>query len=171
MATILVSTFQQYFLEEATADCFVLAMHSEGIWTGLEWLCPTHSILLSVQDTGQSVAALTACPSTTGDVKLLPDDLMALKPTIFVGVPRVFDRIYTGAMAQVTKAGKSEFAICQTLLVARLQRIDCYVVSAALLFRHLRSGAANHHCYAIVAQNQTSIQLDHLEYKSLHMAH
>lgn len=31
-----------------------------------------------------------------GDVKLLVDDIAALQPTIFVGVPRVFDRIYSG---------------------------------------------------------------------------
>ena len=28
-----------------------------------------------------------------GDTKLLVDDVAALKPTIFAGVPRVFDRI------------------------------------------------------------------------------
>ncbi|XP_057837446.2 probable CoA ligase CCL6 isoform X2 [Cryptomeria japonica] len=31
-----------------------------------------------------------------GDVKLLVEDIVELKPTIFCGVPRVFDRIYTG---------------------------------------------------------------------------
>lgn len=34
-----------------------------------------------------------------GDVKLLVDDIAALQPTLFVGVPRVFDRIYSGTTA------------------------------------------------------------------------
>lgn len=31
-----------------------------------------------------------------GNPKTLLDDVGALRPTIFVGVPRIFDRIYTG---------------------------------------------------------------------------
>lgn len=31
-----------------------------------------------------------------GDVKLLLDDVDAAKPTVFCGVPRVFDRVYNG---------------------------------------------------------------------------
>ncbi len=31
----------------------------------------------------------------------LVDDIAALRPTIFAGVPRVFDRIYAGVMAKV----------------------------------------------------------------------
>ncbi|PON76925.1 Propionate-CoA ligase [Parasponia andersonii] len=31
-----------------------------------------------------------------GDIRFLMDDLQELKPTIFCGVPRVYDRIYTG---------------------------------------------------------------------------
>ena len=33
-----------------------------------------------------------------GDIKGLVDDIGALKPTLFCGVPRVFDRIYSGVM-------------------------------------------------------------------------
>lgn len=40
-----------------------------------------------------------------GDVKLLVEDIEALKPTIFVGVPRVFDRIHSGILAKVDAAG------------------------------------------------------------------
>lgn len=40
-----------------------------------------------------------------GDVKKLVDDIGALKPTLFLGVPRVFDRIYAGVMDQINKAG------------------------------------------------------------------
>ncbi len=36
-----------------------------------------------------------------GDIKGLVDDIAALRPTIFIGVPRVFDRIYTGVLAKV----------------------------------------------------------------------
>ncbi|KAK9787724.1 hypothetical protein WJX73_001807, partial [Symbiochloris irregularis] len=40
-----------------------------------------------------------------GDVKLLVDDIAALQPTIFVGVPRVFDRIYSGIISKVNAGG------------------------------------------------------------------
>eukprot|EP00271_Cylindrocystis_brebissonii_P016386 TRINITY_DN3988_c0_g2_i1.p1 TRINITY_DN3988_c0_g2~~TRINITY_DN3988_c0_g2_i1.p1 ORF type:complete len:752 (+),score=150.20 TRINITY_DN3988_c0_g2_i1:264-2258(+) len=36
-----------------------------------------------------------------GDVKLLSEDIAELKPTIFAGVPRIFDRIYSGVKAKV----------------------------------------------------------------------
>lgn len=32
----------------------------------------------------------------TQDVRYLMDDIQELKPTIFCGVPRVYDRIYAG---------------------------------------------------------------------------
>eukprot|EP00891_Asterochloris_glomerata_P009967 jgi/Astpho2/9967/Aster-06780 len=40
-----------------------------------------------------------------GDIKGLVDDIGALKPTLFIGVPRVFDRIYTGVLGKVQEAG------------------------------------------------------------------
>ena len=40
-----------------------------------------------------------------GDVKKLVDDLAALRPTIFIGVPRVFDRIYVAVTDQIKKGG------------------------------------------------------------------
>ena len=40
-----------------------------------------------------------------GDVKHLVADIGALKPTLFLGVPRVFDRIYSGALAKIKAAG------------------------------------------------------------------
>lgn len=43
----------------------------------------------------------------SGDVKKLVDDISALKPTVFIGVPRVWDRIYAGVMDQITKAGEA----------------------------------------------------------------
>lgn len=36
-----------------------------------------------------------------GSPKTLLDDVGALRPTIFVGVPRIFDRIYTGVTQKV----------------------------------------------------------------------
>jgi long-chain acyl-CoA synthetase len=40
-----------------------------------------------------------------GDIKGLVDDIGALKPTIFIGVPRVFDRIYSGVLSKIQEAG------------------------------------------------------------------
>lgn len=37
-----------------------------------------------------------------GDVLKLLEDIAALKPAMFVGVPRVFDRIYSRVMGQVS---------------------------------------------------------------------
>lgn len=36
-----------------------------------------------------------------GDINKLLDDINALKPTVFFGVPRVFDRVYQRAMGTV----------------------------------------------------------------------
>ena len=36
-----------------------------------------------------------------GNIKLLVDDLAALKPTFFVGVPRVFDRVRQRVLERV----------------------------------------------------------------------
>lgn len=40
-----------------------------------------------------------------GDVRKLMDDVDALKPTLFAGVPRVFERIYNGVQDQIKKGG------------------------------------------------------------------
>lgn len=40
-----------------------------------------------------------------GDIRQISDDIAALKPTLFVGVPRVLDRIHTGVVDQVKKGG------------------------------------------------------------------
>ncbi|XP_040364085.1 long chain acyl-CoA synthetase 2 isoform X2 [Rosa chinensis] len=40
-----------------------------------------------------------------GDVRFLLDDLQELKPTTFCGVPRVYDRIYTGIASKVSSGG------------------------------------------------------------------
>ncbi|PSS29387.1 Long chain acyl-CoA synthetase [Actinidia chinensis var. chinensis] len=40
-----------------------------------------------------------------GDVRYLIEDIVELKPTIFCGVPRVYDRIYTGTMGKISLGG------------------------------------------------------------------
>ncbi|KAA8536143.1 hypothetical protein F0562_028621 [Nyssa sinensis] len=40
-----------------------------------------------------------------GDVRFLIEDLQELKPTIFCGVPRVYDRICTGIMEKISSGG------------------------------------------------------------------
>ncbi|KAM7251098.1 hypothetical protein ACFE04_022981 [Oxalis oulophora] len=40
-----------------------------------------------------------------GDIRYLIDDLQELKPTIFSGVPRVFERIFTGVTSKVSSGG------------------------------------------------------------------
>lgn len=40
-----------------------------------------------------------------GDIKGLVDDIGALKPTLFAGVPRVFDRIYAGVLEKIEAGG------------------------------------------------------------------
>jgi acyl-CoA synthetase (AMP-forming)/AMP-acid ligase II len=57
--------------------------------TALFPLCPHTPPLLTNQSKKQ------------GDATKLVDDIGALKPTLFIGVPRVFDRIYGGISAQI----------------------------------------------------------------------
>ncbi|KAI5661014.1 hypothetical protein M9H77_20337 [Catharanthus roseus] len=40
-----------------------------------------------------------------GDIRYLIGDLLELKPTVFCGVPRVYDRIYTGIMEKILAGG------------------------------------------------------------------
>lgn len=44
-----------------------------------------------------------------GDIKGLTDDIATLRPTIFAGVPRVFDRIYAGVMAKMDESFLKKF--------------------------------------------------------------
>ncbi|KAJ7525288.1 hypothetical protein O6H91_17G044000 [Diphasiastrum complanatum] len=46
-----------------------------------------------------------------GDVKLLVDDIAELKPTLFAGVPRVFERVYSGIQTKTAQAGGLKKAI------------------------------------------------------------
>ncbi|XP_024021346.1 long chain acyl-CoA synthetase 2 isoform X2 [Morus notabilis] len=40
-----------------------------------------------------------------GDIRFLMDDIQELKPTIFCGVPRVYDRIYSGIASKISAGG------------------------------------------------------------------
>ncbi|KAK9667418.1 hypothetical protein RND81_14G254800 [Saponaria officinalis] len=40
-----------------------------------------------------------------GDVRYLVEDLQELKPTLFCGVPRVFDRLYSGILGKISTSG------------------------------------------------------------------
>ena len=97
-----------------------------------DWLLTrgiSHEILLSLQSISSEATYAAPCDTRSlhfvdmmieqqmlsygaaigyfsGDVKGLVDDIAALKPTIFIGVPRVYDRIYAGVMDQVKKTGR-----------------------------------------------------------------
>lgn len=60
-----------------------------------------------------------------GDIRFLIEDLLVLKPTIFCGVPRVFDRIYTGIMDRISAGGslkKSLFHIAYNYKLRNLEK-------------------------------------------------
>ncbi|KAK6131911.1 hypothetical protein DH2020_034348 [Rehmannia glutinosa] len=60
-----------------------------------------------------------------GDIRFLIEDLLVLKPTIFCGVPRVYDRIYTGIMDRISAGGalkKSLFHIAYSYKLRNLEK-------------------------------------------------
>nr|AJQ20636.1 Long-Chain Acyl-CoA Synthetase [Salvia miltiorrhiza] len=60
-----------------------------------------------------------------GDIRFLIEDLLVLKPTIFCGVPRVFDRIYTGIMDRISAGGslkKSLFHVAYSYKLRNLEK-------------------------------------------------
>ncbi|CAA0827607.1 Long chain acyl-CoA synthetase 2 [Striga hermonthica] len=60
-----------------------------------------------------------------GDIRYLIEDLVVLKPTIFCGVPRVYDRIYTGIMDKISTGGtlkKSIFYIAYNYKLRNLEK-------------------------------------------------
>ncbi|GFQ03833.1 long chain acyl-coa synthetase 2 [Phtheirospermum japonicum] len=59
------------------------------------------------------------------DIRFLIEDLVVLKPTIFCGVPRVYDRIYTGIMDRISAGGalkKSLFHIAYNYKLRNLEK-------------------------------------------------
>ncbi|KAK9790769.1 hypothetical protein WJX73_002491 [Symbiochloris irregularis] len=59
-----------------------------------------------------------------GDVKVLGDDIEALKPTFFVGVPRVFDRVRDKALNTVSKRGTISQAVFNWAHDHKLSQMD-----------------------------------------------
>ncbi|KAL8555944.1 hypothetical protein ACS0TY_003675 [Phlomoides rotata] len=69
------------------------------------------------------------CGSSIGfwqaDIRFLIEDLLVLKPTLFCGVPRVYDRIYTGIMERISAGGllkKSLFQIAYNYKLRNLEK-------------------------------------------------
>ncbi|KAL2460191.1 Long chain acyl-CoA synthetase 2 [Abeliophyllum distichum] len=59
-----------------------------------------------------------------GDIRFLIEDLIVLKPTIFCGVPRVYDRIYTGIMDKVSAGGSLRKALFQYAYNYKLRNLE-----------------------------------------------
>ncbi|KAL3648217.1 eukaryotic long-chain fatty acid CoA synthetase (LC-FACS) [Castilleja foliolosa] len=57
-----------------------------------------------------------------GDVKHLMEDLLLLRPTIFCGVPRVFERIHTGIMDKISGSGLLKKSLFQLAKLKNLQK-------------------------------------------------
>ncbi|XP_028127616.1 long chain acyl-CoA synthetase 2-like [Camellia sinensis] len=59
-----------------------------------------------------------------GDIRYLIEDIVELKPTIFCGVPRVFDRIYTGIMEKISLGGALRKALFQYAYSYKLRNLE-----------------------------------------------
>ncbi|KAH6779999.1 long-chain acyl-CoA synthetase 2 [Perilla frutescens var. hirtella] len=59
-----------------------------------------------------------------GDIRFLIEDLLVLKPTIFCGVPRVFDRIYTGIMDRISAGGTLKKSLFQIAYNYKLRNLE-----------------------------------------------
>ncbi|KAL2946323.1 hypothetical protein AAZX31_20G007200 [Glycine max] len=59
-----------------------------------------------------------------GDVRFLLEDIQELKPTIFCGVPRVFDRIYAGIKSKVSSAGPLQSTLFQCAYNYKLKYLE-----------------------------------------------
>lgn len=80
-----------------------------------------------------------------GDQKTLVDDIAALKPTIFVGVPRVFERIYkrvTATLEEGSPIKKFLFQLCFDQKLAALKKgakfDEAHYVGDALVFSKIK---------------------------------
>lgn len=69
-----------------------------------------------------------------GDIMALAGDIEALKPTLFIGVPRVFDRVREGALATVNRRGPISKLIFKWALARKLYYLNagCYATKASL---------------------------------------
>lgn len=69
-------------------------LHIDLLRESLHWKLPREAFVLC--------GVLTRLCVLQGDVKKLTDDIAALKPTIFVAVPRVLERIQSGIQAKLS---------------------------------------------------------------------
>ncbi|KNC99740.1 uncharacterized protein SPPG_05120 [Spizellomyces punctatus DAOM BR117] len=67
-----------------------------------------------------------------GDVTKLMNDVAELKPTIFAGTPRIYNRIYDSVMAQVSKAGWAKAALFHTAYNGKLTWLSRNMYNHAL---------------------------------------
>ncbi|KAL8189111.1 hypothetical protein R6Q57_029372 [Mikania cordata] len=58
------------------------------------------------------------------DIRYLIEDLLVLKPTIFCGVPRVYDRIYTGIMSKILAGGTVRKALFDFAYNYKLRNLE-----------------------------------------------
>ncbi|KDP46197.1 hypothetical protein JCGZ_10037 [Jatropha curcas] len=73
-----------------------------------------------------------------GDVRYLIEDAQELKPSIFCGVPRVYDRIYTGTLSKISSGGalrKKLFDFAYNYKLANLEKGLPQAQAAPLLDR------------------------------------
>ncbi|CAA0830912.1 Long chain acyl-CoA synthetase 2 [Striga hermonthica] len=59
-----------------------------------------------------------------GDVKFLIEDLLVLRPTVFCGVPRVFERIYAGIMDKISAGGLLKKSLFQLAYYYKLRNLQ-----------------------------------------------
>ncbi|PIA52441.1 hypothetical protein AQUCO_01000367v1 [Aquilegia coerulea] len=59
-----------------------------------------------------------------GDVRYLMADVQELKPTFFCGVPRIFDRIYTGTQEKVSSGGALKKILYQYAYSYKLKNLE-----------------------------------------------
>ncbi|GMP48274.1 hypothetical protein CsSME_00015684 [Camellia sinensis var. sinensis] len=59
-----------------------------------------------------------------GDVRYLIEDIVELKPTMFCGVPRVYDRIYTGIMEKISAGGALRKTLFQYAYNYKLRNLE-----------------------------------------------
>ena len=72
-----------------------------------------------------------------GDIARLPQDLASFKPTFVLAVPRIFEKIYNGAEARATAAGKGNiFKKAAAVAEAYSQAMDGESIPVSLKIKH-----------------------------------
>lgn len=75
----------------------------------------------------------------SGSVDKLMEDLLTLQPTLFVAPPRLWDRVYTGAMQRLKAAGAVRQFIFNTAYAYKLSRLRTGVAWNEVSMRCLHS--------------------------------